>query len=291
MLTAVVATCQVWRDHKITASRSDDIENGRNGGNGDDGATADMTRSMFRRWLLLSMIARIILMPVQIYANPIVWQFVADTLPEMIFASTWTLLVSFFVQLVGVASGSGASTSPGTVIQITAYVVYSLLLGTFFVNPVASVLLYALLCLIYAALFGTCCYFCPRLLILLKPSVTRYSGLAMRLAICSFLCIVVFLSHTIGYAVYIISPPRRVYLWWNYGVLELIPSALFLVLMHPNPGGRGSTPTNQPPANGKATTGMRRIYSGSAGGSARRTNETAPLHTPHSPAYGTTPPT
>jgi hypothetical protein len=95
----------------------------------------------FRRWLLLAMIARIILMPVQIWSYPIVWQFISDTLPEMIFASAFTLLVSFFVQLVGVASGSGSSTSPGTVIQITAYVVYLSLVGLFFVNNVASVLL------------------------------------------------------------------------------------------------------------------------------------------------------
>lgn len=230
------------------------------------------------------MVSRILLMPVAIWSYPIVWQFISDTLPEMIFASAWTLLVSFFVQLVGVASGSGTSTSPGTVIQITAYVVYTVLVGTFFVNPVASVLLYALLCCIYAALFGTCVYFCPRLLILLKPSLARYSGLAIRLTICSFLCIVVFVSHTIGYAVNIVAPPRTVYWWWNYGALELIPSALFLLLMHPSSGGRGRSPSNQTPANGRTAAGIRRIPSGA---SAARKHEVTPLQ-PQSPAYGTT---
>ena len=231
------------------------------------------------------MVARIILMPVQIWSYPIVWQFISDTLPEMIFASAFTLLVSFFVQLVGVASGNGSSTSPGKVIQITAYVVYISLVGLFFVNHVASVLLYALLCCIYAALFGTCVYFCPRLMILLKPSLKRYSGLAIRLTICSFLCIVVFVVHTIGYAVNIVAPPRKVYWWFNYGALELIPSVLFLLLMHPNSAPRGATvnSASQGPTNGKPT----RPPSGFAG-STRRGTETTPLHPPSSPAYGTT---
>ena len=58
-------------------------------------------------------------MPVQIWSGPIWWQFVGDTLPEMIFASAWTLLVTFFVQLVGVATGTRTNTSPGIVIQAT----------------------------------------------------------------------------------------------------------------------------------------------------------------------------
>lgn len=231
------------------------------------------------------MLARTILMPVQIWAYPIVWQWISDTLPEMIFASAWTLLVSFFVQLVGVASGSGTSTSPGTVIQITAYIVYLSLLGAFYVNNVASVLLYALLCCMYAALFGTCVYFCPRLLMLLKPSLERYQGLAIRLAICSFLCIIVFVSHTIGYAVNIVAPPRKVYWWWNYGALELLPSAAFLLLMHPLPGARAAvTGTNQQQANGKT---MRRSPSEGAN-YVRRTGETTPLLPPSPALYTTT---
>lgn len=229
------------------------------------------------------MLSRIILMPVQIWSYPIVWQWISDTLPEMIFASAWTLLVSFFVQLVGVASGSGTSTSPGTVIQITAYIVYLSLLCAFFVNTVASVLLYALLCCMYAALFGTCVYFCPRLLMLLKPSLERYQGLAIRLAICSFLCIIVFVSHTIGYAVNIVAPPRKVYWWWNYGALELLPSGSFLLLMHPFPGTRAATTSNsQQPPSGKT---MRRSPSEGAN-YVRISGETTPL-LPPSPALYT----
>ena len=151
----------------------------------------------FRILLLVAMICRTVMIPIQIYIEPIWIQLVADTLPVMSFASAWTLLVSFFVKLVGVAlgaTGSGDSDSHHntkqngsndgrgaannvalpvrTVIQLTAYVLYFLLMGTFFMNHVAAVLLYAFLACIYAALFGTSIYFCPRLLTLLYPTLS-----------------------------------------------------------------------------------------------------------------------
>jgi hypothetical protein len=106
--------------------------------------------------------------------------------------------ISVFVQLVGIATGTGTDTSPGIVIQATAYVVYIALIGTQIWNSVASILLYALLCCIYAALFGTVVYFCPRLLALLQPSLVRHRGLAIRLSVCTLLCIIVFGAHTVG---------------------------------------------------------------------------------------------
>lgn len=50
VLTSLVAAYQVWKDHKlVVASRADDIENGRGGAPGDEGASsADVTRSMVR---------------------------------------------------------------------------------------------------------------------------------------------------------------------------------------------------------------------------------------------------
>jgi glucan phosphoethanolaminetransferase (alkaline phosphatase superfamily) len=169
----------------------------------------------------------------------------------MAFASAYTLLVSFFVQLVGVASGTGTTASPGVVIQLTAYVVYVILVVTYFWNNVASVLLYALLCCIYAALFGTSLYFCPRLLQLLQPSLVRHSGLAIRLATCSILCILVFGGRTFGFARKVIvssSSSSNISCWYQYGALELVPSVIFLVMMHPqanrtsNAAGASSTP-------------------------------------------------
>ena len=69
------------------------------------------------------MITRIALIPVQIWSDPIWWQFVSDTLPEMVFASAWTVLVTFFVQLVGIATGTGTNTSPELVISTTVRIV------------------------------------------------------------------------------------------------------------------------------------------------------------------------
>jgi hypothetical protein len=217
------------------------------------------------------MIARTIAIPFHIYSDPLWAQLVADTLPVMAFASAWTMLVSFFVQLVGVALGTGTSTTPGTVIQITAYCVYSVLVFLFFFNMEAAVLLYALLCCIYAALLGTSMYFCPRLLFLLYPSLVQWRrpqsshtsqtqnpqqhtagtqdetssppstsppiappALAVRLGICSCVCLFVFAARTINFANKIVSPAHTASWWWQYGALELFPSALFLIIIkHP----------------------------------------------------------
>jgi hypothetical protein len=73
----------------------------------------------FRRLLLLAMVARVTMIPVQIWSYPMWCQFVGDTLPEMLFASAWSLLVTFYIQLVGIAIGIGTNTSPGIVIQTT----------------------------------------------------------------------------------------------------------------------------------------------------------------------------
>ena len=225
------------------------------------------------------------MIPLQIWVNPIWAQFVADTIPEMTFASAWTLLVSFFVQLVGVASGTGNSTSPGLVIQITAYVVYAVVLGTYFVNPVASVLLYALLCCIYAALFGTALYFCPRLLMLLQPSLAVHSQLAIRLAASSILCVVVFGGRTFGFARKVVAPPRSVSWWWQYGALELIPSILFLLMMHPRSRTNGTNHSDDIEDGNEHhhTTGFSSASNGSHG---RATNSRS-----SSPAGSGTPPT
>jgi hypothetical protein len=73
----------------------------------------------FQRLLFLAVLTRSIFIPIEIWTDPMWWQFVGDTLPEMVFASAWTVLVTFFVQLVGVATGTGTNTSPGLVISAT----------------------------------------------------------------------------------------------------------------------------------------------------------------------------
>jgi hypothetical protein len=262
------------------------------------------------------------MIPVQIYFEPIWIQLLADTLPVMTFASAWTLLVSFFVKLVGVALGAtgsgeipdshhnhhhrgssrnyngggsdGGSVGGGanialpvrSVIQLTAYVLYFLLMGTFFMNHVAAVLLYAFLSCIYATLLGTSLYFCPRLLTLLYPTLSsmmntstssnvninngqssssynnlrsagsssaggdennkdggsnrkwnKYSALAIRLASCGIICVIVFGARTVGFCRQIVTPDHPESWWWQYGCLELFPALIFLILIKPKSSG------------------------------------------------------
>lgn len=187
----------------------------------------------FRRVLLLAMISRFLCIPVMIWSDPVWCQFVGDTLPEMIFATAWTMLVTFFVQVVAIATGTGSNTSPSIVISMTAYVVYMSLIVLELFNSVASVLLYALLCCIYAALLGTIAYFLPRLLTLLRETLSLHASLAIRLAICAVLCVVLFGAHTIGFARIVVAPPQKVYWWWKYGCLEVLPAITFLLLLKP----------------------------------------------------------
>lgn len=188
----------------------------------------------FRRLLLFAMLSRFVCIPVMIWSDPVWCQFVGDTLPEMIFATAWTLLVTFFVQVVGIATGTGTNTTPSIVIQLTAYIVYIGLILLELVNSVASVLLYALLCCIYAALLGTVLFFLPRLLGLLRSTLNVYHSLAWRLIFCMVLCGLLFGAHMIGFARIVVDPPQKVYWWWNYGCLEVFPSVCFLAILRPS---------------------------------------------------------
>ena len=94
------------------------------------------------------------MIPVQMWSNPLWAQFVADTLPEMAFASAWTLLVSFFVQLVGVALGMGTVTSTVMVPPISG-----IPWRAFYCMPscVAFILRYSVPHSISVPDFGRCC--------------------------------------------------------------------------------------------------------------------------------------
>ena len=215
------------------------------------------------------MASRTIAIPIQIYSDPLWIQLIADTFPVMAFATSWMWLVSFFIQLVGVAmgtninanlgSGGAANTSgPGggpnsssnpsatidTVIQITAYSIYGLLIIAFsvFGRIASAVLLYALLCCVYATLLGMGMYFLPRLLGLVLPALRGkwQSPLALRLAACTSICLLVFGAQTFSFARKVVqstAPQSQKlngpYWWFQYGALELVPGFLFLVLLHP----------------------------------------------------------
>lgn len=145
------------------------------------------------------------------------WQFVGDSMPEMVFATAWSLLVTFFVQLVGIASGSGGTdTSPSLVMQAVAWVVYCILIIVEWFNPVVAVLLFTLLGGIYATLLGIILYFLPRLFYLMRPAQRR--DLGFRLGVCAITCCGVFGGHMVGYGRLVVAPPSKVFWWVQYGM-------------------------------------------------------------------------
>jgi hypothetical protein len=97
-------------------------------------------------------------------------------------------------------------------------------------NTMASILLYTLLCGIYATLLVILLAFGPRWLWQL-PDLPQ--GLALRLTLCNVAACLVFALHAFSYGRLVIAPPKRVFWWYRYGVLELVPAVLFLVLMQP----------------------------------------------------------
>jgi len=70
-------------------------------------------------------------------------------------------------------------------------------------------------------------------------------------------CLLLFLIHTVHYARRVIAPPKVIYWWINYGVLELLPAALILAATHPQT--RPEVPTgNVTPTTPTLRRGLRR---------------------------------
>ena len=90
-------------------------------------------------------------------------QFFGDTFPEMIFASAWSMLVTFFIQLVGIALGTGTNTSPGIVIQATVSAVIIIIIIAWHVICSIKCQKYHFIHLTIHCLFigsiGLCCLF------------------------------------------------------------------------------------------------------------------------------------
>lgn len=225
--------------------------------------------SKFYRHLCFALLTRTALIPVEVYATSNYLQLIAETFPEMTFASAWTLLVSFFVQLVGAASGAGTYERPGNILQAIAYGIYVILILTDLWNDHASVLLYAILCCIYAALLGTLLYFGPRLLAILQPSLSRRSGLGIRLIGCTLICMITFGLQSVNLARQVVAPPKERKLWWSYGSVELFPSIALLFMMHSNRSQRNKS------SSGRASTSQSEI-AGRRGGDSKQ-GETATL--------------
>ena len=256
----------------------------------------------------------------------------------MAFATAWMWLVSFFIQLVGVALGTsintnlgsvgGANSGPGggpnsssnpnayrpvptidTVIQITAFSVYAFLIISFtiFRRIAAAVLLYALLCCVYATLLGMGLYFCPRLLALLLPALggKLKSPLSLRLGACSSVCLLVFAAETFSFARKVVQSTVPMTQkgfgpnwWFQYGALEFLPGILFLVLLHPKSiprdsqdnenSSKSSGEASQPASSGRRTPPLHSYHrrtdsSDSKSGSARLSSSPLPSRSPPPP--------
>jgi hypothetical protein len=202
-------------------------------GERDDSSSGDTNRSLFYKLLGIALLSRVIFLPISMYCDGEMIQLVADTLPQLTFASAWALLVAFFVQLVGTATGTMASPHPSLLIHVACYITYVILVVVYWWNDAAAVLLEAGLCCLYAALFGTLIYFGPKLVVILHPSLERQSGLSVRLILCCTVGLVVFLSKSISLARTVVVPSSNNPSWYIYGILELMPACLLLVMMHP----------------------------------------------------------
>lgn len=289
-VASIFTACQL-RVRSGGGSSPPDVEQG-----GTDAGTSrgDVTRQTFYKLLLVALVSRFLLLPVEAWAAPTWYQFAADTFPYMTFASAWALLVSFFVQLVETASGMASESSGKTlfVMQAIAYTMYAAFMITYVWNDSAILLLEALLCCIYAALFATLVYFGPKLLSLLRPSLVRRSGLAIRLVACSIVCLLVFGARTVGLAQRVLLLGQKESPWWyKYGALELFPAVALLIMMKKKrasaSGGISRSPSAAPGTTPPSNTTAQMRRSGSDKALPPKRGEAASLLTKSVGAYGT----
>lgn len=268
---------------------------GRDGAGGSSAAeskdgqsSGDSTRRAFFNLLFIALLSRLLLLPVQaFFFSPSSHDIHPDsgmcmslpacifsrTLPDMCFASAFSLLVLFYAQLAGTASGGGPQGLSYILTRrrlfqtanIIVYAIYTFLfIFTAFVPHVPYALfqtcIWSMLCFIYAALLGTLSYFGPQLLKLLRPSLARRSALAMRLSTTCIVCAAVFLSRTVCFAIAVYDTDYK----WTHGIvasaipshayqrqfdqnllgytmLELLPSVIILAMMHQRAPRSGSS--------------------------------------------------
>lgn len=266
---------------------------GRDGAGGppeskDGQSSGDSTRRSFFNLLFIALLSRLLLLPVQaFFFSPASHDIHPDngmcmsspacifsrTLPDMCFASAFSLLVLFYAQLSGTASGGGPQGLSYVLTRrrlfqtanVIVYAIYTLLFVFTAVVPhvpyaLFQTCIWSMLCLIYATLLGTLSFFGPQLLRLLRPSLVRRSALAMRLSTTCIVCAAVFLSRTICFAIAVYDTDYK----WTHGIvassisvdayrtqfdqnllgvtmLELLPSVIILAMMHQRAPRSGSS--------------------------------------------------
>jgi len=288
-LEAAEAGSRGGRGSVISSVVGRDGAGGPSAGENKDGqSSGDSTRRSFFNLLFVALLSRLLLLPVQaFFFSPSSHDIHPDngmcmsspscifsrTLPDMCFASAFSLLVLFYAQLAGTASGGGPQGLSYILTRrrlfqtanVVVYAIYTLLfIFTAFVPHVPYALfqtyIWSMLCLIYATLLGTLSYFGPQLLKLLRPSLARRSALAMRLSTTCIVCAAVFLSRTVCFAIAVYDTDYK----WTHGIvassisvdayrtqfdqnllgytmLELLPSVIILAMMHQRAPRSGSS--------------------------------------------------
>lgn len=244
-----------------------------NDDNAGGGSSGNNTRQYFYKLLFIALLSRIILLPLEasflgLSLDPdLPGCMFARTLPDLVFASAFSLLVLFYAQLAGTASGGPKGLSiillhPGYFrnVNIIVYVGYFvlLLLTIFypgdFSQKIFQSAVWLFLSILYLILLVILAYFGPVLVNLLGPSLAKRSDLSIRLVAMCILCSLIFLSRCISFALGVFRDDVKfrhgfmpidlikveseddpnVFLrdCIGYGLLELIPSLAILYMMH-----------------------------------------------------------
>ncbi len=147
----------------------------------------------------------------------------ARSVPDLAFATSYSLLVVFYAQLAGTASAGGpkglslflSQRSVFKKANLVIYTLYFVMLGLAYLN-VIPLLLYemanwVLLWALYGSLLFVLTYFGPMLVRLLGPSLTKPSsqGLAVRLVGMCIVCTLVFLSRFLCFTLAIMHSDGR----------------------------------------------------------------------------------
>lgn len=243
-------------------------------------SSGDSTRKAFYKLIFIALVSRLLLLPLEAFyfssVSPNIHSengmctsspmcIFSRTLPDLAFASAFSLLVLFYAQLAGTAAGGGPRGLSSILIRkglfeafnAIIYGIYGLLLLFTGIIPlipytIFQTIVWSMLCIIYLLLFILLSYFGPVLVMLLKPSLARRSALACRLIFMCVLCAVVFLSRTITFGLAVWKAdvrythgvvPNLVIPFSSYGsmfgrdalgyaLLELLPSLAILLMMH-----------------------------------------------------------
>lgn len=200
------------------------------------GSMGDQTRRTFYKLLAVALLSRCIFLPYEayIYYNDMGYHqelicleapscIMARSVPDLAFATSYSLLVVFYAQLAGTASAGGPKGLSLFLSQrgvfkkanLVIYTLYFLMLGLAYLNVIPLLLFemanWVLLCALYGSLLFILTYFGPMLVRLLGPSLTKPSsqGLAVRLVGMCIICTLVFLSRFLCFTLAILHSDGR----------------------------------------------------------------------------------